>query len=281
MGLIYRIMANPPPNDKLAKQWTSDEVIGFLESKNDVLSLDQANIDKIREEDVDGEMLLRWTVDILMNVFEIKYKPANKIMKLVEEKKLSDSLQSMHVSTPERKKIVPQGKELHELCKIGVLRVGDELCFFKKYITYMGIVINRRFKVIEVNKNTWVPTIKENDRGTEIHMQVNSLGVLERKIMDQDLKQEIENHLSGGRENFIKGLQEYNQTKDTTGRYKRLDDALKTQSALDAIFQVQQAELHPERNFSIYINYPNPNTDRDIAINTKISDYIDKYFKKT
>ncbi|RIA80488.1 hypothetical protein C1645_838597 [Glomus cerebriforme] len=277
MGLIYKTMANHLPNNKPTKEWTSNEVIGFLESKINVYNFSQADIDKIWEKNINGRSLLRWSVEILTRIFGLEYESADSIMDLVEDQKLSDSLQSIHVSTPERKKIVPQGKELHELCKMGILRVGDELHFFKKYITYMGIVINHKFKVIEVNKNTWTPTIKENDQGTEIHTQVNSLEVLERKIMVQDLKQEIKNHLSRDRENFIKGLQEFNKKKDT-GRYNSLNNALKTQGDLDAIFQVQQVDLHSERNFSIYINYTIPNTDRNIVIDIKISDYIDKYF---
>ncbi|RIA83690.1 hypothetical protein C1645_833407 [Glomus cerebriforme] len=198
-------MANPPPDNKPVKQWTSDEVM----------------------EVVDGEMLLSLSVDTLMQVFEIKLKPAYKIMKLVEEKNLSDAMQKIHITTPgtRNSKNVSQGKELCELCMMGVLRVGDELFFQKTYNSYGGIEIKRRFR-------KWIPTIKENDRendrGTEIHMQVNSLEVLERKIMVQDLKQEIENHLSIDRENFIKGLQEFNKKKDT-GRYNSLDNALKTQ----------------------------------------------------
>lgn len=79
------------------------KLLDFLSPKTMISTLnnlEQPNINKIREEDMDGEMLLRWAVDILMKIFEIKYKSANKIMKLVEEKQLSDSLQSMHVSTP-------------------------------------------------------------------------------------------------------------------------------------------------------------------------------------
>ncbi|RIA88769.1 hypothetical protein C1645_825860 [Glomus cerebriforme] len=150
-------MTNSPPDNRSPQDWTSNEIIGFL---------------------VSDKAFFRLTLDRLIRFFGLEYNSAEGIMDLVEQKnpnllalstqiqKLSNTLQTLlSVRIPEvrKTKIIPQGKELHELCKMGVLRVGDELRFIKKYITFGGIVINRRFEVMEVNKNTWASTIKEND----------------------------------------------------------------------------------------------------------------------
>lgn len=45
------------------------------------------------------------------------------------------------------RKTIKKGKELNELCKTGVLRVGDELHFKKTYDTLAGIIIKCIFKV--------------------------------------------------------------------------------------------------------------------------------------
>ena len=88
-------MTNLPPDNKPPREWTSNEVFGFLESKTNDHNFSQDDINNIREKavDVDGKAFLRWTVELLTNYFGIGYKSANSIMDLVEEKKLSDWLQ--------------------------------------------------------------------------------------------------------------------------------------------------------------------------------------------
>lgn len=100
MGLYtYRVMTSAPPDEKPPQKWTSDEVICFLESKVNDYNFDQNDIEKIRKENVNGKAFLRWTIEILMNVFGIKYKSANSIMDLVDEVRLSGSFKSFSIST--------------------------------------------------------------------------------------------------------------------------------------------------------------------------------------
>ncbi|PKY25842.1 hypothetical protein RhiirB3_528180 [Rhizophagus irregularis] len=51
-------------------------------------------------------------------------------------------------------KFVIKGKELNELCKTRVLRVGDVFRFEKKFETLAGIKINQDFKIVTINNNT-------------------------------------------------------------------------------------------------------------------------------
>jgi hypothetical protein len=106
-------------------------------------------------------------------------------------------------------------------------------------------------------------------------MMVKSLSLLEKEIIDLDVKQEIINQITGeNRNNFINNLQVYNQKEDN-GRYDKIDQLINNPNLTDTalineILEVQLAKSHPERNF--YFDILNGEM--------KISEYIDKYFKK-
>ncbi|UZO11308.1 uncharacterized protein OCT59_002879 [Rhizophagus irregularis] len=154
MGLYtYRVMTSAPPDEKPPQKWTSDEVICFLESKVNDYNFDQNDIEKIRKENVNGKAFLRWTIEILMNVFGIKYKSANSIMDLVDEVRLSGSFKSFSISTTDehastllfdspsprgrstidKHPLPSSGDELKQTIEWEIIKKGDWLCIIKNY----------------------------------------------------------------------------------------------------------------------------------------------------
>lgn len=104
-------------------------------------------------------------------------------------------------------------------------------------------------------------------------MVVYSLTLLEEKIIEQDVKQEMRNQLTQHSNFYISKLQDYNQKNDTTDRESRLKAVLQQHgNNVDEIYKVQKAKLYSENFFTIRIRNP--------TIGLKISDFIGNYFKK-
>lgn len=95
--------------------------------------------------------------------------------------------------------------------------------------------------------------------------------MLEREIIDNDVKEEIRKRIEKNRVDFFNKLQNYNR-ENGGGREEKLHDArnLPVEDLVKRILKVQITNLHSERNF--YFNIHNGEM--------KISEYIDRYFKK-
>ncbi|RGB37846.1 hypothetical protein C1646_780239 [Rhizophagus diaphanus] len=105
-------------------------------------------------------------------------------------------------------KFVTKGKEINELCKTRVLRVGDEFRFEKKFDTLTGIKINHIFKIVAIDNNTYAPTVQIKD---EKVLVVDGVVMLERHIIENHVKEEIRRQIEHNKKNFLKKLQDYNR----------------------------------------------------------------------
>ncbi|CAG8677760.1 5041_t:CDS:2 [Acaulospora morrowiae] len=86
MGLLYPTMTDKLPDN--VKQWTPDHVEQFLRSRIGDSNYNQADIDKIRNQGLDGRAFLRLSEEKLTrknSLYELKSSPAEGIMELVEE----------------------------------------------------------------------------------------------------------------------------------------------------------------------------------------------------
>ncbi|PKB99527.1 hypothetical protein RhiirA5_461513 [Rhizophagus irregularis] len=166
-------------------------------------------------------------------------------------------------------KFVTKGKELNELCKTRVLRVGDVFRFEKKFETLAGIKINQDFKIVAINNNTYAPTVQIKDE----KVLVDGVVMLERQIINNHVKEEIKRQIVQDKENFLKKLQDYNH-KRGGGREEKIRTAinenLEIKDLITRIFEVQITNIHSESNIFFDIH----NSEM------KMIDYIETYFKK-